>query len=94
MSMSELGLSNPALCALNDVLEERDRQNKKWGEQNHDVFLWLTILSEEVGEYSEACLHKKFGGEHAEDIHKEMTHVAAVALQALECFHRKGGPQL
>ena len=30
--------------ALGDVLAERERQDAKWGEQNHDPFTWLTIL--------------------------------------------------
>ncbi len=34
------------------VSEERARQDKKWGEQNHFPPRWLGILIEEVGELS------------------------------------------
>ena len=39
-----------------DVLEERQRQDEKWGAQRHGGNLWLTILVEEVGEVSRALL--------------------------------------
>ncbi len=32
------------------IKAERERQNTKWGEQNHDPYTWLATLSEEVGE--------------------------------------------
>ncbi len=68
------------------VLEERRRQFEKWGEQNHDPFVWLSILSEEVGELSEAALHNRFGGHaaHPDNFKKEAIQVAAVALQIVE----------
>ncbi|KKN08330.1 hypothetical protein LCGC14_1057930 [marine sediment metagenome] len=39
-----------------DVLEERQRQDEKWGTQRHGGNLWLTILVEEVGEISRVLL--------------------------------------
>jgi NTP pyrophosphatase (non-canonical NTP hydrolase) len=74
--------------ALIAVLAERSRQNKKWGEQNHDPFTYLTILVEEVGEYAEAALHARFGGPKAEGLYAEATHVAAVGLAIVECLER------
>ena len=35
---------------LNQIKAERERQNEKWGEQNHSVIEWQAILMEEVGE--------------------------------------------
>lgn len=35
---------------LAEVGQERERQQEKWGEQNHDIALWAAILGEEVGE--------------------------------------------
>ena len=35
---------------LEEVRKERERQNVKWGEQNHSVIEWQAILMEEVGE--------------------------------------------
>lgn len=37
-----------------DVIAERARQDAKWGEQNHDLTVWLTVLAEEVAEAGEA----------------------------------------
>lgn len=36
--------------ALQDVLDERARQDAKWGVQNHNPAVWAAILGEEVGE--------------------------------------------
>lgn len=35
---------------LNEIKAEREKQNKKWGVQNHSVIEWQAILMEEVGE--------------------------------------------
>ena len=40
--------------ALNLVNNERNRQDTKWGEQNHPPQFWTGILGEEFGEYCEA----------------------------------------
>jgi|GEM_PF-1169025 len=74
--------------ALEEVLAERMRQNAKWGEQNHDPITWLAILTEEVGEFSEAALHLRFGGPKAAGLRAEAVQVAAVALQIVECIDR------
>ena len=44
---------------IQDVIAERRRQDTMWGVQNHDDFVWLTILSEEVGEVAEAILETR-----------------------------------
>lgn len=77
--------SNDALVA---VLAERARQDEKWGEQNHDPFTYLTVLSEEVGEFAQAALHTRFGGPKAAGLREEAIHVAAVALAIVECIDR------
>ena len=74
---------------LNLIRAERERQNKKWGEQNHDDYRWLAILTEEVGELAQAILHDEFGGSHAGTAKTELVHVAAVAVQWLECMERR-----
>ncbi len=66
------------------IREERQRQQEKWGNQDHNDFVWLAILSEEVGELSEAVLHDMFGGDAKGMSAKELLHVAAVAVQWLE----------
>lgn len=74
----------------NLIRAERERQDKKWGEQNHDDYRWLAILTEEVGELAQAILHDEFGGSHAGTTQTELVQVAAVAVQWLECMERRG----
>jgi len=70
--------------ALQDVLAERERQDLKWGVQNHEHLRWLAILGEEVGETNSAVLES-----NAMQYRTEMVEVAAVALAAVECFDRR-----
>lgn len=76
--------------ALQSVLAERQRQEEKWGEQNHNPYIYLTILVEEVGELGQAILQTQFGGECGgwENVRKEAVHCAAVALAIIECLDR------
>ena len=76
------------------INKERNRQDIKWGEQNHSQQGWVGILGEEFGEYCQAvnetylnnATKKNLGG--YEQIIKELTHVAAVAVGAMECLMR------
>lgn len=68
---------------LVSVDAERYRQDAKWGEQNHEPAIWLTILQEEVGETAKAVLEGQII-----DYHKELIQVAAVACAAAECLER------
>ena len=84
--------------AIDLIMRERWRQDAKWGEQNHPPALWATILGEEYGEFCEAVnetefdngVHKEKGG--YENVMRELTHVAAVAVAAMECLmrHKEG----
>lgn len=66
-----------------EVFTERMRQEGKWGEQNHGSPLYLTILTEEVGEVAKAIL------EHRRDeVRAELVQVAAVAVAFVECLDR------
>lgn len=71
-----------------EVNDERNRQEDKWGEQDHDPFIYLTILMEEVGELAQAALHQRFGGPAAVKFREEAIHTAAVAVALLEAFDR------
>jgi len=74
--------------ALEAVIRERIRQDLKWGVQNHDPFIYLAILMEEVGELAQAALQARFGGDKAGGLRTEATHTAAVALALAECLDR------
>lgn len=69
---------------IQEIVEERYIQDKKWGEQDHHPLFWLTILMEEVGEASRAVLDLKLL-----EYREEMVQVAAVALSMLETFDRQ-----
>lgn len=74
---------------IGSVIAEMNRQDKKWGaDRNQHPFVWQTILSEEVGEFSQAILHDEFGGHKAGTAREEMVQVAAVALQIIEYYDR------
>ena len=69
---------------LNLIRDERKRQDDKWGaDRNLDNFFWLAILTEEVGETSEAILKNLPTSE------KELVQVAAVAVAWLENIARR-----
>lgn len=81
--------------ALRDVLAERKRQDAKWGEQNHDPFLYLTILGEEYGETCQAALNARFSdkdiaiySDKMRKLREEAVQTAAVALAIVECLDR------
>jgi len=76
-------------AVLFNILQERTRQNAKWGEQNHGDATWALILSEEIGEVCQAILHDQFGGKAAGTVRAELVQVAAVALAWVECMDRR-----
>lgn len=78
----------PQQRQLQDILDERDRQDRKWGVQNHGPDTWCMIITEELGEWSRAVLRARYeNGDHAE-VRKELVQMAAVALSMLECHDR------
>jgi NTP pyrophosphatase (non-canonical NTP hydrolase) len=80
--------------AVDDVLDERARQDARWGVQNHDTITYLAILMEEVGETAQAALEMRFGGPRGTEAHvrAEAVQVAAVALAIVECLDRGQQP--
>jgi len=69
---------------LQNIMKERGRQDRKWGEQNHNDLYWLGILTEELGEVAKAIIQND-----PEQAHKELVEVGAVALAWLECVERR-----
>lgn len=75
---------------LQEVLQERERQQVKWGEQDHDPAIWLMILGEEVGEVNNAALEHLMGNlPDLSAYREELIQVAAVAVQAVENLDRR-----
>lgn len=64
------------------IRKERQKQDEKWGEQNHGDLYWLGILVEEVGELSKEIIEGR-------DCREELVQTAAVAVAWLECIQRR-----
>lgn len=82
--------------ALEAVAKERERQDARWGVQDHAHEVWLAILGEEYGELARAILETRFdNGPEAkarggiENIRKEAVQIAAVAVAMVECLDRQ-----
>lgn len=79
----------PSIALLN-VLEERDKQDAKWGQQDHVPLKWMMILQEELGEAAKAILEADDEWDESK-YRDEMVQVAAVALAAVESYDRRQG---
>lgn len=75
--------------AINDVLNERLRQDEKWGEQNHNIALWNAILAEEYGEFAKEVVESMFRNEYTDNLRTEAVQCAAVALAIIEYLDRQ-----
>lgn len=80
---------------LRDIIQERDRQDAKWGEQNHDQFKWNAILGEEVGEVANAICENWYGDVFSSEargkflhLREELVQVAAVAIAFIQSLDR------
>jgi NTP pyrophosphatase (non-canonical NTP hydrolase) len=68
---------------LNLILDERKRQDEKWGVQDHTPFKWVAILAEEFGEVAKAAYEKK-----PDEYLTEIVQVAAVSMAMYESYER------
>ncbi|MFA5526942.1 MAG: hypothetical protein WC992_08965 [Acholeplasmataceae bacterium] len=78
---------------LRRVIQERIRQDSKWGfPQRNTPMEWVSILTEEVGEFATA-MNDALLGKHADSnltkALEEVIQVAAVAISIVE--HLDGG---
>jgi NTP pyrophosphatase (non-canonical NTP hydrolase) len=87
---------------LNEIKNERERQNNKFGVQNHTPMHWIPILTEEIGEAAKEALEHHFeykpksGGKVTPEIQqarlmryrKELIEVAAVAVSMVQSLER------
>jgi NTP pyrophosphatase (non-canonical NTP hydrolase) len=84
---------------LEEVRWERERQDEKWGESNHDHSVWSLILAEEVGEAARAALRLRFDSssqaglatQNEETLREELIQAAAVAVAWIEAIDRRRG---
>jgi NTP pyrophosphatase (non-canonical NTP hydrolase) len=76
------------LSQIDEIAQERTRLDAKFGEQNHTVERWLTILGEEVGEVNRAAIDHWHGGKSLDAYRAELVQVAAVAIAMLQAHER------
>ena len=74
--------------AVAAVLAERQRQDAKWGQQNHAPASWFPILGEEYGEVCKALTENEFRGLPLAQVVTELTETLAVAVAWAECLDR------
>ena len=82
---------------LTAIKAEGMKQDRKWGEQNHNPEIWLAILTEEVGELAQAMLADRFDTSRDEKLHDshhdsmeiEAIQIAAVAAHFIEYLSRR-----
>ena len=77
-------LSGRIEAALDGVRQERYRQLGIWGDQEHELFKWIAIALEELGEAAKAALEGDITA-----YHKELIETAAVCVAAAEDIERK-----
>ena len=72
---------------LEAVLSERERQDKRWGDQTHNTDLqWMSILTEEVGEVASDVNDLRLAG-----MFEEIIQCAAVCFAWSEAYINRGG---
>ena len=70
---------------LNDIIDERKRQDERWGVQRLEWPVWMAVLTEEVGESAEASLEAHFNPQAPlGHLREELVQVAAVAVAMIE----------
>jgi hypothetical protein len=69
---------------IHTIKIERMRQDAKWGEQNHNDWKWLTILTEEIGELAKCILE-----DDSVNGVKELGECAAVCVAWMEAIGRR-----
>jgi len=68
------------------VVEEHQRQLKKWGVQDHPFFTWLAFVTEELGELSMAMSEYNWRKGPKAHIIAEAIQVATLSLKVAEMF--------
>ena len=77
-------MGNAQATAFYEVLQERTKQDAKWGQQDHDDFKWLSILAEEFGEIA-----RGLNDGDQENAQEEIIQTAAVCVAWLEARWRR-----
>ena len=69
------------------VKEECDRQDFKWGVRSQHPLVWMSILTEEIGEVSQEINNSGFDSDRLGDNYKtELVQCAAVIFQMIKDY--------
>lgn len=73
---------------LEDIRKERERQDLKFGaDRDQHPAVWLTVLTEEVGEVAQEICDSNFNVDNLKDNYRvELIQVAAVAVAAIQNY--------
>lgn len=71
---------------LADIVSERERQDEKWGTQEHTAPVWVSIIGEEYGETCKAVNEFMFNATKAneQEIYNEAIQTAASCVALCE----------
>lgn len=73
---------------LQKIVEERQRQIAKWGDQQHHDTIWYLILQEELGEIAKEVLENDEDGTRFYSLSNELIQAAAVIVAWVEDMTR------
>jgi|GEM_PF-3341628 len=82
-------------AVIDDVIQERKHQDIKWGQENHCLPLWTSIIGEEYGELCQAIYETILPTQGREpkggynNMRTEAIQLAAVAIKFIEYLDRK-----
>lgn len=84
-------------AAHQDIQGERERQEAKWGQQDHHPVYWLGILAEELGEVAQLAIEGDPFAQRGQRtyaastalLREELVQLAAVAVAAIEHIDRQ-----
>ena len=83
------------MSVLDEIAAERTRQDRLWGELNHDPQDYFAILSEEIGEVAKEVVEWRFNTERKKredrlvSMRYELIQAAAVAVAMIEAIDRR-----
>lgn len=66
------------------IKDERRRQDLKFGVQSHSKEVWLSIITEELGEVAQEINEIRFDNKNTINYEAELVQVAAACIAALE----------
>lgn len=72
---------------IEDVLKDRKWQVEKRGEQNHNAYVWATIIGTEYGEMCKA-LNDNSTPKSEQYIYWRVIHIMAICMAMLECIEK------